>query len=126
MNFNYNYDMNCYELGQQKENGRYMYNPILDTYVEDVDPLVKQNYITKNFSAEEFRAYRTCLLELVERNFWTDFFKIVDGGDCIYDWTFQLSIGKQKIRYAPYAMFITHTKVEEFEDYVKSLENWAE
>ena len=95
------------------EHKRYMYDPVTDSYVENISVLEKERYLHNKYGRYGFNDFYHVLNELVSEKHPNIERRILLSGDYIFDNEVELICSNQRIRYSPYAMFVLSVSPED-------------
>lgn len=111
--YKFDRNKNDYFLIGMKENKRYMYDPVTDSYVENIRTTLKEAFLHTKYGHYGFHDFYTVFTEFIENELCGYEFRCISMGDYTFDEEWEILRGDKKIRYSPYAMFILSTSCEE-------------
>ena len=92
---------------------RYLYDPVTDSYVENISTLAKESYLHNKYGRYGFDDFYRVLRDLIYEKHPHIERRILSSGDYTFDEEIELSSGDQKIRYSTYAMYVLSVSPED-------------
>lgn len=104
--YSYNQTAVEYVLAKMPKSKRYMYDPVTDSYVENIPTTQKEYYLHSKYGHYGFHNFYTLLKEMMTEELPSCDYRIISYGDYTFDEETELIYKDKTLRYSPYAMFI--------------------
>ena len=104
--YRYNRVLNEYVPSAIKKGGRYMYDPVTDSYVENIATVQKESYLHSKYGHYGFHDFYMMLNEMMAEELPSFDYKNISYGDYTFDEETEIVYKDKTLRYSPYAMFI--------------------
>lgn len=102
---------------------RYLYDPVTDSYVENISTCEKEIYLHNKYGRYGFNDFYHVLNELIYEKYPHFERYFLHDGDYIFDEEIELRSGDQKIRYSAYAMYVLSVSPEDtIDSFLRMLE----
>ncbi len=92
---------------------RYLYDPVTDSYVENISTQAKESYLHNKYGRYGFDDFYHVLKDMIYEKYPHVKRHILSMGDYTFDEEIELSSGEQKIRYSAYAMYVLSSSPED-------------
>ena len=101
------------EHDKPMDSGKYLYDPVTDSYVENISTHAKENYLHNKYGRYGFDGFYRLLNKMIYEKHRHIKCRIISMGDYTFDEEIELSCGDKKIRYSAYAMYILSESPED-------------
>ena len=102
---------------------RYLYDPVTDSYVENISTLEKKSYLYNKYGRYGFDDFYHVLNDMIYEKHPHIERRILSSGDYTFDEEIELSSGNQRIRYSSYAMYVLSVSPEDtIDSFMRMLE----
>lgn len=111
--YKFDYSIGEYVAAIKSTDERCMYDPVTDSYVENIHTMLKKKYLSEKYGQHGFHEFYVVLKEMLKEKFPILDYRVISLGDYTFEEELELSYEDKSLRYSAYAMFILSKSAED-------------